>query len=1022
MGKPILVIFCVISTLTGWSQESGLALLDTITVSHIAQKQGLSQLNVLQFDFDENGYLWAGTEDGLNRFNGYSMKTFSQNNQVGVGLTDDHIRGLLYTNDTLWLGTNTHSVQAYIPSQDRFIHFRKNKKIAADPSLSYAHGVYEIDRNYILISTLKNCILIDRRSNEINTIPLPKTTANDYVLGLIKHTDNDIWLGTYFNGVLNLDLNQMTIEDIPNFDILDNNPVYAFQPNKNQQILIGTEKGLFNYSRSAGKLEIIDQSGEEAGIRHFFNWNSDYYLLGSTNGLKFLNKESYESNPVVLAGFEKEIYSPVEILQIKRDSTNGIWMASQGKGMFYYHPARQKFTPKRIDLKNEPEKDYISIFNFLREKQTLWMTTTIGYVKHDLNAGTYELYRTDRLGYTLVKDMQGQIWGGGFNQGLEKYNRQQDIFKEVTHLTQIPDRDVAEIIPLSKDSIWVSTWSSGIFSVDPQTFKSHPVKINGKELHRSRASFLGEDGAIWLGADDGLYRITRETTSKYEHDPDSPSSLSNNRVFSIAQDNNNNLWIGTAKGLNKLDLKTNIITQYLEQPGLPNDFIYGVLSDNNNDIWVSTNHGLSRLEPDTERFTNFTEQDGLQNNEFNGKAAYKDSLDYLYFGGMNGFNIFHADSIPVNNYVGKTIIENVELFGKPLDQNIIYTDTISFDHDENVITFNYTSLNFLLPEKNRYQFKMLGFDKEWRPVTKERTTTYTNLNLGTYKFMVKGSNNDLKWGKHDSLVLTIRAPWYETTYFRVLLVLVLLLLITSIYFYRYNQKKAENLRLHKMVEGRTAELRRSNEDLSEAINLAQEQKDNIAFLMQELNHRVKNNLQLIASLLDIQKESISDELAKDNLQTAQNRLFTIATIHDLLSAKRPGEFFRLDQFISTLANELILFMDEGVHLDFDLEVLEVHKKCITPLGIIINELVTNTLKHAFHTNDENKKIHISLSTEDEKIRLEYSDNGKGIPKNTRNKDNSLGLNLIENLAHQLKGDLEIEEVPKGTRIIIRFKC
>ncbi len=564
------------------------------------------------------------------------------------GLTDDHIRGLLYTNDTLWLGTNTHSVQAYILSQDKFIHFEENEIIAADPSLSYVHGVYEINSKFLLVSTLKNCIIINRSSGEINTIPLPDTSNNDYVLSLSAHSKDDIWLGTYFNGILKLDLQKMTIENLCEFDSFDNDPVHAFQKGENNDMFIGTQKGLFHYSFQEENLRALEIN-QETGIRSFFDWNKNHFLLGCTNGLMFLNKETFETKPVILTGFQKEIYSPVEILQIKQDSTKGIWMGSQGKGLFYYHPARQKFTPRRIELKNEPEKDYISIFNFLREDETLWMTTTIGYVKHDLKSQSYELYRTDRLGYTLVKDVQDQIWGGGFDQGLEKYLREKDVFKEVTPATGIPDRDVAEIIPLSKDSIWVSTWSSGIFSVNPKTLESHPVKINGKELHRSRASFIGEDGTIWLGADDGLYRITQKKTKKYEHDPASKNSLSNNRVFSITQDDNNNLWIGTAKGLNKLDLQTEEVTQYLEQPGLPNDFIYGVLTDNNNDIWVSTNHGLSKLNRTKDSFTNFTEQDGLQNNEFNGKAAYKDSLDYLYFGGMNGFNIFHADSIPVND-------------------------------------------------------------------------------------------------------------------------------------------------------------------------------------------------------------------------------------------------------------------------------------------------------------------------------------------------------------------------------------
>ena len=993
---------------------------DTLRVSSIGQKQGLSQLNVLAFDFDENGYLWAGTEDGLNRFNGYSMKVFSQGATANSGLKDDHIRGLLYSKDTLWLSTNTNSLNAYIPSEDHFISFQDNEKISENPSLGYGHQIFELSERYLLVSTLKNCILVDRKAGELFPIPLPNPEVNDYVLSAAQHSENDFWIGTYFNGILNLNIEDKSIEELEQFESFKDNPVHALHKTAEDSLYIGSEKGLFHYKISAEELETIYKTEEKNAVRCFYDWNEDLFLVGYYDGLMFLNKSTHSTKPVVIAGYQNEIYSPVEVLQISQDSAKGIWLGTQGKGLFYYHPSRQKFTPKRIQLPKEPEKDYISIFNFLRKDETLWMTTTLGFVRHDLSSNTYELYRTDRLGYTLVEDEKGTIWGGGFNQGLQKYDKENDLFIDVTAETGIPDRDISEITPLSRDSMWVSTWSSGVFSVNPETLESHPVQIDGKNLHRSRASFIDEDKSVWLGADDGLYHIKDGQTRKYEHDPEQENSLSNNRVFSITRDDSSNLWVGTAKGLNKLDLSNSGITRYLEQPGLPNDFIYGVLADSNGDVWVSTNRGISRLDTETNKFTNFTEMDGLQNNEFNGKAAYKDSLGYLYFGGMNGFNIFHPDSIPVNQHVGKTIIENVELFGTPLEKNIIYTDSLSFNHDENVITFKFSSLNFLLPEKNKYQFKMIGFDKDWRPVTNERSTTYTNLNPGTYTFLVKGSNNDLVWGSPDSLTLTIQAPWYATTYFKILAVVALLLLITTFYLVRYNQKKAENLRLQRMVDGRTAELSKSNEDLSAAMNLAKEQKENISFLMQELNHRVKNNLQLVASLLDIQKEGISDEFAKNNLQAAQNRLFTIATVHDLLSTKRPEDNFRLDDFIKKLARELVQYMDTEVELQFDLVPLESSKKHITPVGIIINELVTNTLKHAFLPGQENKTIMIKLAADGDFAILDYYDSGKGIPEDSRKKENSMGLNLIENLALQLKGEMKILH-EKGTHITLRFR-
>src|SRR5690606_79086 len=272
-------------------------------------------------------------------------------------------------------------------------------------------------------------------------------------------------------------------------------------------------------------------------------------------------------------------------------------------------------------------------------------------------------------------------------------------------------------------------------------------------------SLIDSQGAIWLASDDGFYRFHRGKETSFD-------SLSNPRVFAITEDPGGNIWVGTGKGLNRIEAQSNKITHYIQQEGLPNDFIYGVESDDHGNIWVSTNYGLSQLIMAEQRFKNYTQRDGLQNDEFNGKASYKDQEGRLYFGGMNGFNIFHPDSIPINRKIGKTVVEGVALFGMPLDVNVPYTDHLVFSHEQNVISFNFASLNYLWPEKNRFRFMLEGFDKDWRPVTKESSTTYTNLDPGSYTFRVMGSNNEMIWGAPTELPIVIKSPWYSSVWFK----------------------------------------------------------------------------------------------------------------------------------------------------------------------------------------------------------------------------------------------------------------
>lgn len=312
-----------------------------------------------------------------------------------------------------------------------------------------------------------------------------------------------------------------------------------------------------------------------------------------------------------------------------------------------------------------------------------------------------------------------------------------------------------------------------------------------------------------------------------------------------------------------------------------------------------------------------------------------------------------------------------------------------------------------------------GFDKEWRPVTRDRSTTYTNLAPGTYTFKVRGSNNELLWSDTDEITVIIRSPWYGTTAFRVSLVLLILALIAGGFAYKTYQQRIINHRLMHMVQERTEELSKTNNVLQESLSLTQQQKENISFLMQELNHRVKNNLQLITSLIDIQSFEIGHPHIQERLTSLQSRIFTVSKIHDLLHVRDTEQGVSIKDFIHNLTVDLMTFSGQNIAFHADIADIVLPSNRLTYIGLILNELITNSIKHAFPEGMENKTIRISLRTHEKGMTIVYRDNGVGIDKATMEQTDQKGMGLMTLLVKELKGTIDID-VDDGTIFTIQL--
>ncbi|GAA4888009.1 two-component regulator propeller domain-containing protein [Flaviramulus aquimarinus] len=989
---------------------------DTLNSNYFGQKQGLLQLNIKGMALDDLGYLWVGTEDGLHKFNGYEFKAYLHNPNDTTSIKDDHIRSLLFTKDTLWAATNTNGITNFIPSKNTFSNLSLNSK---DVNTSYK--VLKLGKQHLLFSVKNNIIIYDRHTKKTKLIELPISKKESYVTDVYQKEDNTYWLATTASGILELNINSFKISSTT---ILNNENIKCFFYD-NEHLYIGTNNGLFLYD---SKKKSITKTTLTTPINCFFKINNSTFYIGTNTGLYLYDKAEFSITSLVLK--TNKLNQIIDINEIIGDKKGNLWFGTDGSGLFYHNSFQKKFNTLKIKLKEYPSISNISSFRFLKGKDsTLWIGSKYGILKYNHNTNAFKLYHKAEpaLIYTIAKDQNNTIWTGGFTSGLLKYDEKRDVFNKISNSkNNLPDEDVIEIIPIDSNTLWISTWSGGMytFNIKKETFK--PLTFNKQIINRARISLKDSKGHIWLGTDEGAYKVSKDhSLTRYHAEDIDNKKLSGNRIFSIIEDLNGDIWFGTNVGLTKLNLENNQTTIYRKQEGLPNDFIYGMLisnnnNNNNNNVWVSSNYGLSMLNTKTNSFKNYTTNDGLQNIEFNGKAAYKDLDGNFYFGGISGINIFKPEDIVENPHVPNTYIESVELFNKPILKNELFKDTLTFNSNENVITFNFASLNYLNPEKCDYSYKMEGFDTDWRPATKNRRTTYTNLDPGNYIFKVKASNDVGVWNNiPDTLSIIIIPPWYQTNAFRFFAVFLIIIIPFLYNIYKTKKLKTDKLKLEKIIKERTIEIRDKNKALKDAFNQAEKQSNNIQFLMRELTHRVKNNLQIISSLLNIQANSLKNESAIDAIKMAKNRILTISHLEDKISIKKDS--VELDIFIKSLCDNVIKALSDDEHLKFkinyDLTKTAIKNLNITMIGLILNELITNTTKYAFDDFKPENELNITSSIHKKKLRIVISDNGKGYSKTKVKHDKSLGIELVSEMVEQLNGTIRINST-NGTRNVI----
>ncbi|WP_187142974.1 two-component regulator propeller domain-containing protein [Terriglobus albidus] len=796
----------------------------------LSTEEGLSQKRVSQIVQDDQGFIWFGSQYGLNRYDGYKFKVFKHEPGQTNSLSGMLISALFKDRSgSLWIGCEGF-LDKFDPVSETFTHYRIDPNRAAGEIAPVTH-ISQDHSGMLWLSTRNGLFQFNPTTGDVKRF---RHDPNDpSSLG-----DNDI---------------QATAEDSTGaFWVSTSQALNEFDRNTGKvrrQINLGESGvGLWFHEDRSGVLWIIYGSDGRIAtfdriantlIRYKLDWTSGlrnrtiqaYTMLedqqgtmwfGTGAGLLKFDREhrrfiGYSHQPN-----DSNSLAGNRVMALFQDREGNIWT-----GMHEVEPSY--FATKPLSFENlshesdNPDCLNPSLISTIYEDRNnvLWAGVDQRLKRIDRKSGRCSLFHPAGGSEVLsiIEGGQDILWLGNAGPGLLRYDRRTGTLKGYAHNpadpTSLCSGVTDRLLIDHTGKLWAATWDGLCgFNASSQNFTTYKPTPNTRGLNYFA---IAEDrkGDLWLGSNvGGLQRFdpsTKRFTEIYEHDTKDPTSLSNNRVNSVYFDHSGTLWVGTQDGLDKFDAKTRQFRSYYEQDGLSGNVVSCILEDRRGNLWMSTNNGLSVLDPSKETFKNYSAADGLPGPDLTGwGACFKSPGGEMFFGGFSGAVAFHPDQVVDYTYTPPVVLTNFRLFDRPvttgpdslLSKSIAYTSSLTLSHDQNVFSLEFAALSYINSATNRYRYKLDGLDHQWHEVgSNQRYVTYTTLPPATYTFHVQGATSRGPWSE-PGLVLTIQIlpPWWATWWFRTLCISVFAAFLAGIYRLRIRQLRQEEKHLREVVE------------------------------------------------------------------------------------------------------------------------------------------------------------------------------------------------------------------------------
>jgi ligand-binding sensor domain-containing protein len=969
------------------SQENEKIKFDRLYSENIKYVKGLSQNWIYAIHQDRYGYMWFGTWDGLNKYDGYNYTAYT----VANGLSDHTIYCLLEDDEgILWIGTG-RGMNKYDRKEQKFIQYTR---LPGDSANLYHERVLSIIQSHdgsLWLGTGGGLLKFDKSSESftayLSTTQEYYSPRSNYILNLCEDNSGIIWVSTTY-GLVKFDPKtgrSTRYYQVPGdtTGLSNNNIRYVFQE-RSGNFWIGTRFGLNYYDTATQKIRQYfydpndDHSLSDNWIRVIYEDRSGQIWIGTENGgLNLFNRSTQKFTRFQNQIADKSSLSNNKVYSIYEDFSGNLWIGTYN-GVNKIDRYYNNFDHIRQTSNDDQSINSDIIWSFSEdERDNLWIGTSSGVNIRNQKTGKYSFLvnEADNLQSIAGAEVRKVLfsprhkcyWFALWGAGMDKYELKSKSFTHFKHnpnINSISDDYVNDIIEDNEGMIWIAT-GNGLNRLNPVTGKFEAfihVTNDPNSISNDITICLFEDSHnnIWIGTDDGLnkYNVSESKFTIYKHDPENKNSLGNNSVFRIYEDKTGKIWIGTSGGgLSRLDPDKERFRVYTTDEGLPNNIVYGILEDNDGNIWVSTNLGISKLYVISERFVNYDVKDGIQSNEFNLGACYKDKTGKLYFGGMNGYNVFDPNQIKFNPNKPVIVISGFRKFNEKQPEEYFDGDTIHLNFDDNFFSVEISALDYTNPAKNKYRYMLENIDKDWiRTDANNRTAEYKKVQPGIYTFRANGSNNDGIWNdKGVDLTVIIAPPWWKTWWFRILLTLVIVFFAWVIIY-----RRIRRIRIEHEVEKKLLEIEKQKFDL--------EQK---ALRLQMNPHFIFNSLNSIQSyILSHNAEKAVQYLGKFSQLM---RLILTHSAHKVISLK--DELLAVTHYLDLEKLRFENKFDYSIHVDenIDEEFIE-----IPPM--IIQPYIENAIIHGLLHIPTRGMINIDFRLRGTRIICTVEDNGIGREK------------------------------------------